>query len=159
QATFSEERAALKRLDSTKRHTHVAIGAMQKRLAALKASEASEDPKLEDDAEEGIVPNGEDQTASPIILVRTPDEIPAELNKLTLEREVKERDAYKQQLLLSEVSQAVEELRLSVEEREAAFVVDELRKAEISLDLPMQKLLQFAICPCCGTKQQELQES
>lgn len=142
EATFRKQRADLKRLDSAKRHTHVALEAVRKRLAATKDKGAKPRKPPKADA------NAKNDAA-----------LAEELQRIQKERlrRQSETDALKESL--TAVSEGLEVLRESTEQREAAMILSGLRGIETERNLALQKLLQFATCPCCGTRQKALQAS
>ena len=140
--TFRKARADLKLLDSHKRHTHVALEAVRKKLEAAKqeGTKTGKPPK-------------------PSAAAKNDAALAEELQGIQKERLRRQAEADRLKQDLSAVSEGIEALRESTEQREAVMILGGLRGIETERSLALQKLLEFATCPCCGTRQKGLQAS
>jgi len=143
--TFREHRRNLKLMDSKKRHTHVAIGKADDQLATLMEyeEESTEEPDGDGDSEGLEV----DTTA-----------LAQQLQDIYRARLELERDLRNQEAALTATSSEVESLRRRIDSAEAMIVNNVLTDEERNSSLALNRLLESATCPACGTRQLALQE-
>jgi Zn ribbon nucleic-acid-binding protein len=143
--TFREHRKNLKLMDSKKRHTHVAIGKADDQLASLMEYETEDSEKSEDESEPDTP-----EVDSTILAQQLQD-----IYKARLELE---RDLHNQEAALTTTSSEVESLRKRIDSAEALIVNNILTDEERNSSLALNRLLESATCPACGTRQLALQE-
>ena len=138
---FDERREMLLRLDSAKRHTHVEVN------KALKEIEKSK-PVRGKTAKTG---SHENDAAKEL------QELTLELQRVGRERIVAETTVDSANESLSEVSDEIETTRGQLDVAEAEVIWSSIAAQEKESALPVQKLLDYGICPVCGTHQPDLQ--
>lgn len=135
-------RQELLRLDSARRHKHVDVGKIQQKLERLRTARGRrETTKADTETSEAA----------------KYQEAVADLQRSGRERLSAERDLNRASVKLSDASNHVEELQEKVDEVEAMLVQRHLSEQELELSLALQKLVEFGLCPACGTRQPNLQ--
>ena len=139
EAWFNERRDRLKRMDSKKRHIHVALGKAQANLMSLMGFE---EQRSEEEESEGTVP-----------MLPAPDitGLVEELRRASKETLAAENLMQTARKNLSELSIIVEELHEQIESAEASLISSFLSKQERESSLALHKLLENGVCPACGT--------
>jgi hypothetical protein len=150
EADFQSRRAQLKELDSKKRHIHVAVGKAQTQLSTLMEFD-DEEQTASDAGEDGDV----SQTLAPTSASGLGDLV-SNLHQVALERTKADRELTVVTRSLSEVSGSIEELQQKVDNSEAELVLTFISEQERESELALAKLLQFGVCPACGTHRKEL---
>jgi AAA domain len=144
-ASFYRRRALLKNLDTRKRHTRVAINKAGHQLESLLAFDENASDEDEDEPSDASAAEVELREAltrlQPVVARRHAAQ--AELDSVTSS--------------LASISTDIEALRTEIEKEEAALVQNFLGQAERETSLALQKLMQRAICPACGSRQERLQ--
>jgi hypothetical protein len=141
---FNERRDRLKKMDSKKRHIHVALGKARVNLGSLMEFDEQKPEDEESDASFPMVP-------PPDIAV-----VVEELRRASKEHLVAEDFAHTVRRNLSEVSAVVEGLHEQIESVEASLISSFLSTEERASSLALYKLLQNGVCPACGTVDVEL---
>jgi hypothetical protein len=141
---FNLSRDRLKKLDSKKRHTHVALGKIQTSLTSLMETEEQVQEKQEGDDSVPFLPPPDIASWVEELRRAGKESMAAEESVRTLRR------------ALSEQSLVAEELHERIESTEAAMISALLSKQERESSLPLHKLLENAVCPACGTVDFEL---
>lgn len=144
--TFREHRKNLKLMDSKKRHTHVAIGKADEQLASLMEYEEEDAPAPDEDDE--LVVQEVDTNA-----------IAQQLQDVYKARLELERDLRNQEGTLTATSSEVEAFRKRIDGAEALVINSILTDEERNSSLALNRLLESATCPACGTRQLALQET
>lgn len=142
---FREHRKNLKLMDSKKRHTHVAIGKAEEQLASLMEYEEEGTETEEDDHPQ--MPEGDTTSLAQQL---------QDIYKARLELE---RDLRNQEVALTGTSSEVEGLRKRIDSAEALVINAVLTEEERNSSLALNRLLENATCPACGTRQLALQET
>ena len=142
---FRSRRDRLKRLDSRKRHVHVQLGHAEQALINI----------LDEDESEDDVPDPIESPEQAAI-----DELPNLLKELG--GASKERVEAGEQMRsvarsITVLANEVDDLQRSADNAEAELVSSLLEGEERESNLAIYKLLENAICPCCGTKQKVMQ--
>lgn len=143
---FREKRERLKRLDSRKRHIHVQLGHAEKALIAI-LDEPNEDDSLEVELASSQI--SEDA-----------ERLPSLMKELTAATKARIAASDQLQVLsrtISGLANDVDDLQASAEAAEAEMINSLLGSEERESGLAIYKLLDSGICPCCGTKQKDLQ--
>ncbi len=145
---FRKSRENLKRVDSSRRHAHVAVGKLQSLLG-----QKAEPPKPRPNEVPQSVLGTDDQDES---------EVSATAVLESLERAISARAAAEQVLQeldrsLGQRSNEVDQLRAQIDAAEVALVQESLGEIETERRLPLAKLLERGLCPACGTHSTELQ--
>ena len=143
--TFREHRKNLKLMDSKKRHTHVAIGKADEQLASLMQYDDEVSTELDEEAE----------SETPELDIAAIAQQLQDIYKTRLELE---RDLHNQEAALTMTSSDVESLRQRIDSAEALIVNNILTEEERNSSLALNRLLESATCPACGTRQLALQE-
>ena len=142
---FRSRRDRLKRLDSRKRHVHVQLGHAERALINI----------LDEDDEEyetSDMPEPSEQQAT--------QNLPALLKELGAASRARVEAAEQMQSVaraITQLANEVDDLQRSADQAEAELVYSLLEGEERESNLAIYKLLENAICPCCGTKQKALQ--
>lgn len=144
EAWFNDRRDQLVKMDSKKRHIHVALGKAQANLASLMEFDEQGSDEAETD-----VPATSDIVTDLTTLV---DGL-RRASRATLTIEDLVQTARRS---LSEVSTEVEALREQVEAAEASLIESFLSAQEKESSLALHKLLENGNCPACGTVDPEL---
>jgi hypothetical protein len=139
-ADFAKRRQDLTRLDSARRHKHVAVGKIQERLDRFHGASGKRISKSKSD--EAAV---EYQAAI------------EELQRIGRESLDIDREVSKVSAELSELSNEIEEIREKADVEEGKLILKGLSEHEHALNLALEKLVDLGICPACGTKQKQLQ--
>lgn len=139
---FRDARIELKRTDSLRRHAHVAYTNVTKFFR-------------EQDLIDEEVLTTKRQTRK-----KTKRQLPVIteiLKKTADERMQLEKVATQLAKDLSTRSVEIDSLRQQIDAHEVTLINHSLRQTEKSWELPIQKLVDRGICPCCGMTQHELQ--
>jgi DNA repair exonuclease SbcCD ATPase subunit len=137
---FRRLRSLFKETDSELRHTHVDIGALEKRLAQVTASAKSS-------------PTDENAGDSIQLAITQTAELEAELLPLSTKRlKLRDQLVHGRKSLIS-INSDLETLQTRYNQLEDAFVLKTLRKMEdTSSALALHKLLVHELCPYCTQK-------
>ena len=142
--TFRNKRKQLKLMDSRKRHIHVQVGHASTAMSNL-------DEEIAEDVDT-VLPPGELEL----------EELPALVQRFA--ESAKLRIAATNNLgeiehAIEQVSSEIDDLQLAIEGVESKLVSNLLASAERENNLAIHKLLESGICPCCGTRQRNLQDT
>jgi AAA domain len=143
EAEFKQRRAELTKIDSAKRHVHVAVGHLKEQLRTELPAE-EEDPRSQ-------------RKVTPQMPVRDLSSILELLQSATTIRQADEKQVAEIARDLSVRSEEVEALREQIEAREAAMILGTITQAEATDDLALMKLIEHGVCPACGELAPELQ--
>ncbi|MCP3166842.1 AAA family ATPase [Myxococcus qinghaiensis] len=145
---FRKSRENLKKVDSSRRHAHVAVGKLQgmlgQKVERLKPS-ASEVPP--------IAPGPDEQDESGTSAI----DVLEALERAIGARTVAENTLQDLDRQLAQRSHDVEQLRTKIDAAEVALVQESLGEIETERRLPLAKLLERGLCPACGSHSAELQ--
>jgi hypothetical protein len=141
---FSDRRERLVKMDSKKRHIHVALGKAQASLSSLMEYEGEDLDQVELDMAPG--------PASSLDIAGAVEE----LRRISKERLSAEELVQTARQKLSELSIEVESLHEQIEIAEASLIESFLSEEEREKSLALHKLLENGICPACGTVDPEL---
>lgn len=147
---FRARRDRLKKLDSRKRHIHVQLGHAEQALINILDEEDEDTDDAGSPEENRTTPN--DHTDSR----RLPDLL-RELgvaSKRRLEAAEQMRSVAR---TISQLANEVDDLQRAADQAEADVVASLLDAEERESNLAVYKLLENGVCPCCGTRQKELQ--
>jgi hypothetical protein len=142
---FRSRRDRLKRLDSRKRHVHVQLGHAEQALINILD---------EDDAEYEAPEPSESQEQEAI------HDLPGLLNELGVASRDRVEAAEQMRSVgrsITLLANEVDDLQRSADHAEAEVIASLLEGEEREGNLAIYKLLENAICPCCGTKQKAMQ--
>jgi len=143
---FRRRREELRKLDSSKRHIHVALGKVEKRIAELK----SRSKKTSQNGNSSSSTSSQDGTDYKRLLEG--------LQEIARQRHAIERDRRDASEELSKISSDIETLRDQIEQTEAYLISGLLSDQEKQSHLAINKMAESGVCPVCGTHQKGLQE-
>lgn len=141
---FRHRREELRRLDSERRHTHVALN---KVIGQISVNEERKNPKLKNQDEPVRGPSKER-------LIRAIEGLQGVIDS----RYAADRKRAAARENLSKISAEIEIIREGIEQTEASLFDVEVSKYEHERSLPLDKLTESGICPACGTLQKHLQD-
>jgi DNA repair exonuclease SbcCD ATPase subunit len=149
---FRSRRDQLKKLDSRKRHYHVQLEHAKQALINILDEEDEDSDGIESPEE------GAENASEKADTLRLPD-----LLKELAVASKRRLDAAEQMQsvarIISQLANEVDELQRAADQAEADVVASLLDTEERESNLAVYKLLESGICPCCGTKQKELQSA
>lgn len=143
---FRKRREELKKLDSSKRHLHVALGKIEKRIAESKARSK----KSAKNSNSGSASAGQNGTDYKRLLEK--------LQEIARQRHAIEKDRREASEALNKISSGIEVLREQIEQTEAFLISGLLSDQEKQSHLAINKMAESGICPVCGIHQKGLQE-
>jgi len=142
---FRENRAQLKKLDSKKRHIHVAIGKAEKEIETLIEYEENDDDEEEEREE---FENSGDDLGLPSLV--------ESLQRVASQRYEVEDKLQESLAELGKISKEIAVLREEIEDAEAGVVANFVKETERGNDLALEKLINSKICPACGERHSNL---
>lgn len=137
---FRHMRAELKKLDSSKRHTHVDLEAAKKRMAQANAAGT---------ATTKANGQGAKKTKQQQLSLQNLIKDFQFLNERIRNLEIQEKESLKG---LTDISEKVEALREQIETAESNMFRELMHSTELEKILALGKLIEKDICPACGTK-------
>jgi hypothetical protein len=143
---FRSRRDQLKKLDSRKRHYHVQLEHAKQALINILDEE-------DEDFDEIELPEKDSQNADALRL----PELLKELAVASKRRVDAAEQMQSVARIISQLANEVDELQRAADQAEADVVASLLDTEERESNLAVYKLLENGICPCCGTRQKELQ--
>jgi len=144
ESAFRKRQAEIKEIDSRKRHVHVALGNVEEQIEQ-RNSACRENEKLANH-------KSKDTRSRLDILIDQLQDAARNRRRWQTRLETIADD-------LNDISIQVEDLRTRIEQAEATLIATSLRRTEATYHLAMHKLLENGICPVCGIRRDDMQQS